>query len=192
MRRSPSGTHAVASTPAESLVYMLLMTPEMAAFPEILAGQLLHWAFRGLLSVHSRYGLRTRQVTFMTLYTRGFSRFVTSTTAPVATGWSNSCRVGSRPRRDRAFFQAHKISAHGTRVTPCLRRLRAGPAHGPRRTAALRGGGTTGWGCDRSEGGVHRCVLMLCPEALFLIKNCLTTRAHPAGSATYRVKIRSY
>src|SRR5579859_7476707 len=45
----------------------------------------------------------------MTLYTRGFSRFVTSTTAPVATGWSNSCRVGSRPRRDRAFFQAHEI-----------------------------------------------------------------------------------
>jgi hypothetical protein len=24
--------------------------------------------------------------------------------APVTTGWSNSCRVGSPPRRDRAFF----------------------------------------------------------------------------------------
>jgi hypothetical protein len=98
---------------------MLLMTPEMAAFPEILAGRLLHWAFRGLLSVHSRYGLRIRQVTYMTLYTRGFSRFVTSTTAPVATGWSNSCRVGSRPRRDRAFFQAHKV------ISPRLHHLAA-------------------------------------------------------------------
>jgi len=57
-----------------------------------------------LLSAHSRYGLRTRQVTYMTLYTEGFSRFVTSTTAPVTTGWSNSCRVGSHPLGDRAFF----------------------------------------------------------------------------------------
>ena len=28
------------------------------------------------------------------LYTEGFSRFVTSTTAPIATGWSDSCRAG--------------------------------------------------------------------------------------------------
>jgi hypothetical protein len=83
---------------------VLLTTSEMTAFPETLAGRLLHWAFRGLLSVHSRYGLRIRQVTYMTLYTEGFSRFVTSTTAPVTTGWSNSCRVGSHPLRDRAFF----------------------------------------------------------------------------------------
>jgi hypothetical protein len=27
----------------------------------------------------------------------GFSRFVTSTTAPIATGWSESCRVGLSP-----------------------------------------------------------------------------------------------
>ena len=31
---------------------------------------------------------------YVTLYTEGFSRFVTSTTAPIATGWSESCRVG--------------------------------------------------------------------------------------------------
>jgi len=76
----------------------------MTAFPETLAGRLLHWTFRGLLSVHSRYGLRIRQVANATLYTEGFSRFVTSTTAPVTTGWSNSCRVGSHPLRDRASF----------------------------------------------------------------------------------------
>jgi hypothetical protein len=33
----------------------------------------------------------------MTLYTEGFGRFVTSTTAPIATGWSDSCRVGISP-----------------------------------------------------------------------------------------------
>jgi hypothetical protein len=39
----------------------------------------------------------------VTLYTEGFSRFVTSTTAPIATGRSESCRVGLSPLGDRAF-----------------------------------------------------------------------------------------
>ena len=43
----------------------------------------------GLLSVHSRYGLQTRRVAYATLYTRGLDGFVTSTAAPVATGWSD-------------------------------------------------------------------------------------------------------
>ena len=34
--------------------------PVMAAFPEFTAGRLLRRAFRGLLSVHSRYGLHAR------------------------------------------------------------------------------------------------------------------------------------
>jgi hypothetical protein len=29
----------------------------------------------------------------VTLYTRGFSHFVTSMTAPIASGWSENCRV---------------------------------------------------------------------------------------------------
>jgi hypothetical protein len=33
----------------------------------------------------------------MALYTEGFSHFVTSMTAPIATGWSKSCRVGFAP-----------------------------------------------------------------------------------------------
>jgi len=39
----------------------------------------------------------------VTLYIEGFSRLVTSTTAPIATGWSDSCRVGYPPLGDRAF-----------------------------------------------------------------------------------------
>jgi hypothetical protein len=59
---------------------------------------LLHYAFRGLLSVHSRYGLHTRQVAFATLCTRGFSSLVASTAALIATGWSEPVpgRVYSR------------------------------------------------------------------------------------------------
>jgi len=38
-----------------------------------------------------------------TLYIEGFSRFVTSTAAPITTGWSDSCRAGLTPLKDRAF-----------------------------------------------------------------------------------------
>jgi hypothetical protein len=56
------------------------------------SGRPAHRPFRGLLSVHSRYGLHTRHVTVFrdALITRGFNCFVTSTVAPVASGWSIS------------------------------------------------------------------------------------------------------
>ena len=38
------------------------------------------------------------------------SRFVTSTTAPIATGWSESCRMGFAPLNDRAFPRRTKYS----------------------------------------------------------------------------------
>ena len=36
--------------------------PSISAFPRTGVGRLLHCRFRGLLSVHSRYGLHARQV----------------------------------------------------------------------------------------------------------------------------------
>ena len=81
----------------------------MAAFPEKLTGRLPHCVFRDLHSVHSRYGLHVRRVTEMTLYTEGFSHFVTSMTAPIATGWSESCRVGFAPTGRPCLRTAHKL-----------------------------------------------------------------------------------
>jgi hypothetical protein len=43
----------------------------------------------------------------MTFYTEGFGRFVTSTTAPIATGWSDNRRVGISPTERTRFFTAH-------------------------------------------------------------------------------------
>jgi hypothetical protein len=60
--------------------------PSASAFPEQRAGRLLHCMFRGLLSVHSCYGLPAHRVAFATLFTEGFSGFVTSTTASIVTG----------------------------------------------------------------------------------------------------------
>ena len=65
--------------------------------PKWRSGRPAQRPFRGLLSVHSRYGLHTRAATiFEARFTGGFNRFVTSTVAPVASGWSG-CRVGLSP-----------------------------------------------------------------------------------------------
>src|ERR1700683_506715 len=65
--------------------------------PKYWSGRPAHCPFRGLLGVHSRYGLHTRAVTvFRDTLIEGFSHFVTSMTAPIASGWSD-CRVGLAP-----------------------------------------------------------------------------------------------
>jgi len=40
----------------------LVTNPSTSAFPKFRVGRLLHYGFRGLFSVHSHYGLQTRQV----------------------------------------------------------------------------------------------------------------------------------
>jgi len=66
-----------------------------------------HRPFRGLLGVHSRYDLHTRAVTvFRDTLSEGFSHFVASMTAPVASGWSGY-RVRLAPTGKRRLFTAH-------------------------------------------------------------------------------------
>jgi hypothetical protein len=65
-------------------------------------------SFRGLLSVHSRYGLHARQVTYATLYTGGSDGFVSSAAAPIASGWSEpSSRAGLSPAVVQRLSTAH-------------------------------------------------------------------------------------
>src|ERR1700733_11248193 len=80
--------------------------------PKGLSGRPAHRPFRGLLGVYSRYGLHTRAVTvYRDTLTRGFSHFVTSMTAPVASGWSG-CRVGLAPTGKRRLSTAHTRSSY--------------------------------------------------------------------------------
>jgi len=51
---------------------------------------------------------------FATLYTRGFGDIVTSITAPIASGWSDSCRVGFAPTGDRRL--SRRTEKHGLGV----------------------------------------------------------------------------
>ena len=84
-----------------------LSSPPITAFPVLTAGRLPHHPFRGLHSVHSRCGLRARRITYVIPYTEGSSRFVTSTTAPIATGGSESRRAGLPPAGKSRLFTAH-------------------------------------------------------------------------------------
>src|ERR1700720_1938443 len=100
--------HAVATTPAQRLgVLLRSFTQPCQPSPKGLSGRPAHRPFRGLLGVHSRYGLHTRAVTvYRDTLTEGFSHFVTSIAAPVASGWS-VCRVGFAPTGKRRLFTAH-------------------------------------------------------------------------------------
>jgi hypothetical protein len=97
--------------------------PSSSAFPVSEAGRPLHRSFRGLLSVHSRYGLHAHRVAYATFYTEGFSSFVASTVASVATEWNEP--VPGRdfpPAEDQHLFTAHSGKALTfTRIVRCSR-----------------------------------------------------------------------
>ena len=56
-------------------------------------------------------GLHTRAVTIRDTLIEGFSHFVTSMTAPIASGWSG-CRVGLAPTGKRRLRTVHTRNGH--------------------------------------------------------------------------------
>jgi hypothetical protein len=86
--------------------------PAVSAFPDNVVGSACTSSFSGLAQrslalrpAHSRRHL------YVTSHTEGFSHFVTSMTAPVASGWSG-CRVGLAPTGKRRLLTAHTFSRH--------------------------------------------------------------------------------
>ena len=84
----------------------------VSAFPEVAVGSACTSTFSelarrslALRPAHSRRHL------YVTSYTEGFSHFVTSMTAPVASGWSVR-RVGLAPTGKRRLLTAHANSGH--------------------------------------------------------------------------------
>src|ERR1700683_5191674 len=104
---------------------------------------------------------------YVTSYTEGFSHFVTSMTAPVASGWSDLAGWGSHPLESAALSRRTRIAdiaGSGGR-----RRLRAGSA------LTSVGSGTTGGHAravirSKAQNGLpplaSRCALPLVIEAL--------------------------
>jgi hypothetical protein len=63
--------------------------------------------FRGLLSVHSRYGLCARGIACTILSIEGFDDVIASTAAPIATGWSDLLPGGIVPLKRTRLVTAH-------------------------------------------------------------------------------------
>ena len=81
--------------------------PAVSAFPDNVVGSTCTSSFSriarrslALRPAHARGHL------YVTCYTEGFSHFVSSMTAPVASGWSG-CRVGFSPTGKRRLLTAH-------------------------------------------------------------------------------------
>jgi hypothetical protein len=93
-----------------------LIRPVMSAFPERVVGSACASSFSRLTQrsltlrpAHSRCHL------FVARLPEGFSHFVTSMTAPVASGWSG-CRVGLAPTGKRRLITAHTQSRSSRRA----------------------------------------------------------------------------
>src|SRR6202022_2937871 len=108
------------------LVYMLSPLPRRSGWaycfahftqpyqpsPKGLSGRPAHRPFRGLLGVHTRYGLHTRAVTvYRDTLSEGFRHFLTPLAAPCAPAWAVS-GVGLAPTGKRRLFTAHATSGH--------------------------------------------------------------------------------
>lgn len=112
LHRSSSCMHAVATTPAEPQGAFLAHFPRDGSLPRNYGGSASALRFsrpaRRSLALRPAYSPSH----MMTLYTGGFSRFVASTAAPIATGWSESCRAGFAPAGKPCLRTAHIIK-HG-------------------------------------------------------------------------------
>ena len=91
-----------------------------AAFPKCLVGRLPRTTFRGLNGVH---------MTLRPVYSphrqaacclEGFDGFVTSTAAPIATGWSDLCRVGIAPTEVPTPLHDAQTPTFETMISGCL------------------------------------------------------------------------
>ena len=92
---------------AASECMSLLTSPDVSAFPERVVGSACAMSFSRL----ARRSLTLRPAHspshLVTFYIEGFSHFVTSMTASIASGWSKSCRVGLSPTGKRRLSTAH-------------------------------------------------------------------------------------
>jgi len=88
LRLIPIHLHAVATTPAGPMELVRSYLPIVFGLPRISGGSAPALPFSGPAQRSHGYGLQICQAALAALYIGGFSSFVTSTAAPIATGWS--------------------------------------------------------------------------------------------------------
>jgi hypothetical protein len=108
--RSLNSAPAPAQYGTDQAAFPFAYCPSASAFPQYTVGRLLHYMFRGLPVLSSRYGLYARQVAWATLYTR----------APTASSPPPLLRLlpgsVSEPVPGRDFHPQWTSAFHGARV----------------------------------------------------------------------------
>src|SRR5271156_3886195 len=83
-------------------------SPAASAFPILMQGRRTHWTFRGLLDVHSRYGLPARCIAWATHVSRRLRRLrYLHRRSDSYRPEQPSCRVGVAPTEDQHLCTAH-------------------------------------------------------------------------------------
>ena len=104
LRAFPSCVHAVATTPAQGLrILPCSFLPVLSAFPALADRSACATSFSRIAQRSLTLRPAHSPSHLVTLYTRGFSHFVTSMTAPIASGWSNIAGWDSHPLRNAAL-----------------------------------------------------------------------------------------
>src|SRR6185312_578502 len=85
----------------------------MSAFPVIPTGRLPHYPFRGLLGVHSRYGLSARQITNVILSSKTPAASLPPPPLRLLPAGTTSCRAGIIPAEEQRLFTAYVESRRG-------------------------------------------------------------------------------
>jgi hypothetical protein len=129
--------HAIACTPAGSLAFVAHGSAYSnrspyrhdSGLPQVSGGSAPAYDFsrpprRSQLS----YGLLTRHTAERRVFLEGFDGFVTSTATPIATGWSDLCRVGIAPTEKLHLFTTHR---HPTFGRLCVQAIRDAPIDPP-------------------------------------------------------------
>jgi len=110
--------HAVATTPAQHLAAYFARFTRYSSLPRIGERVGLCIVLFEDCSAFTRVTACTlAKSPYVTLYTGGFSHFVTSMTAPIATGWSKNCRMGLSPTKKRHLSTAHAKLGHSQRYS---------------------------------------------------------------------------
>src|SRR4029079_1896684 len=107
--------HAAATTPVQRLGVLFAHSPSRISLPRKGRRVGLHIVLFEACSAFTRVAACTlARSPIRDPLSEGFSHFVTSMTAPVASGWS-MCRVGLAPTGKRRLSTAHTHLRHGGR-----------------------------------------------------------------------------
>jgi hypothetical protein len=110
LRAFPSCVHAVATTPAQWLGALLCSShPVISAFPALADGSACATSFSRIAQRSLALRPAHSPSHLVTLYTRGSSHFVTSMTAPIASGWSKIAGWDLHPLRNAALTRRTPI-----------------------------------------------------------------------------------